>query len=105
MEHVQKVREAAALLVKRHGQKAPEVARRWSIDLTERKDQEAAAVCSEIAEAASKLLTEGTTASKAKEPTLTDVLDGAVTGAMLRADRVKRRDVEKLMKKVKRCRK
>ena len=47
MDHEQKVRAAAALLVKRHGQKAPEVAQRWSRELMERKDPEAAAVCLE----------------------------------------------------------
>jgi len=57
MDHEQKVRAAAALLVKRHGQKAPEVAQRWSRELMERKDPEAAAVCLEIASAANELLT------------------------------------------------
>jgi hypothetical protein len=59
MKHAEKVREAAALLVRRHGEKAPEVVRHWSRDLAERNDPEAAAVCLEIAEAASKLLTKG----------------------------------------------
>jgi hypothetical protein len=89
----------------RHGPKAPDVAEGWSRDLTECKDPEAAAVCLEIAEAASELPTERTTASGAREPALTEILSGAVTGAMVRADRVKRRDVEKLMKKTKRRRK
>jgi hypothetical protein len=100
MGRVQKVRAAAALLVKRHGQQAPEVARHWSRDLTERKDPEAAAVCLEIAEAASELLAKGT--KGVRESTLTHILSGAVTGAMMGADHVQRRDVERLMKKAKR---
>ena len=103
MEHAHKVLAAAALLVKRHSEKAPEVARRWSRDLTERNDPEAAAVCLEIAEAASELLTKGT--SGVREPPLRDILSGVVTGAMMRADHVQRRDVEKIMKKAKRRRK
>ena len=103
MEHVHKVLAAAALLVKRHSEKAPEVARRWSRDLTERNDPEAAAVCLEIAEAASELLAKGT--SGVREPALKDILSGVVTGAMMRADHVQRRDVEKIMKKAKRRRK
>jgi len=103
MEHAQKVRAAAALLVKRHSQKAPEVAREWSRDLTERNDPEAAAVCLAIAESASKLLAKGT--SGPREPALKDILSGVVTEAMMRADHVQRRDVEKIMKKAKRRRK
>ena len=102
-QHTQKVRAAAALLVGRHGQKAPEVARRWSRDLTERQDPEAAALCLEIANAANAII-EGIAASTVPEPALTDVLSGAVTGQMMRADRVQRRDVEQIMKKAKRRR-
>jgi hypothetical protein len=40
-----------------------------------------------------------------REPPLRDILSGVVTGAMMRADHVQRRDVEKLMKKAKRRRK
>ena len=100
MEHRQKIRAAAAQLLERYGQKAPEVARRWARALTKRRDPEAAEMCLEIADAANKLLT----ASAAHEPGLTDVLSGAVTGQMMRADQVERRDVEKLMKNAKRRR-
>ncbi len=55
-------------------------------------------MCLEIADAAEKLLAGG------QEPTLDDVLSGAVTGEMMRADQVERRDVEHLMKKAKRRR-
>jgi hypothetical protein len=55
MKHDQKVRDAATLLLRRHGEKAPEVARRWSQALIEREDPEAAAVCLEP-EAANELL-------------------------------------------------
>jgi len=104
MEHDQKVWAAAALLLERHGEKAPEAARLWSRELALREDPEAAAVCLEVASAAKELLTEGSTASAAREPALTDILSGAVTGQMMRADRVKRRDVEQIMKKTKRRR-
>jgi hypothetical protein len=100
MEHHQKVLSAAALLVNRHGTQAPEIARKWAKDLTKRRDPEAAEICLEIADAAKKLLT----ASATKEPALVDVLSGAVTGQMMSADRVERRDVEKLMKNAKRRR-
>jgi hypothetical protein len=100
MEHHQKVLAAAGLILERHGQKAPEVARHWARELTKRRDAEAAKVCLQIADAANKLLTD----SAAREPALTDVLSGAVTGQMMRADRVERRDVEKLMKNAKRRR-
>jgi hypothetical protein len=100
MEHHQKVLAAALLLLDRHGQKAPEVARHWARELTKRRDAGAAKVCLQIADAANKLLTD----SAAHEPALADVLSGAVTGQMLRADRVERRDVEKLMTNVKRRR-
>jgi hypothetical protein len=95
MEH--RLFAAAALLLERHGQKAPEVARQWATELTKRQDAEAAELCLHVADAASKLLI----ASGAKEPTLADVLSGVVTGQMMRADRVERRDVEKLMKNAK----
>jgi hypothetical protein len=93
---------AAALLLKRHGQKAPEVAMKWSKDFTVRKDLEAAALCAEIADAASEIQTEAITPAAAREPALTEILSGAVTGEVMRADRVERRDVEKLMKETKR---
>jgi hypothetical protein len=54
----------------------------------------------EIAEATKKLLTAGA----AQEPTLDDVLNGAVTGQMMHADRVERRDVDRLVKKATRRR-
>jgi hypothetical protein len=101
MEHHQKVLAAAALLLNRHGQKAPEVARHWARELTKRRDAEAAEVCLQIADAANKLLTD----RAAHEPALPDILSGAVTGQMMRADHVQRRDVEKLMKNAKRRRK
>jgi hypothetical protein len=92
-----KILAAAALLLERHGQKAPDVALHWATELTKRQDAETAEVCLHVADAASKLLI----ASGAKEPTLADVLSGVVTGQMMRADRVERRDVEKLMKNAK----
>jgi hypothetical protein len=98
MEQDQKMRAAAALLLHRHGEKAPEVARHWARELTKRRDPEAAEVCMQIADAANKLLTD----CAPNEPALTDVLSGAVTGQMMRADRVERRDVEQLMKNAKR---
>jgi hypothetical protein len=104
-EHEQKIWAAAAILLKRHGQKAPEVARQWSRDFTAREDPEAASMSVEIADAANEILTEGITPSSAREPALTDILSGAVTGEMMRADRVERRDVERLMTKTKRRRK
>jgi len=103
MDHAKKVLAAAALLVKRHSQKAPEVARQWSRDLTERKDPEAAAVCLEIADAATELLAKGA-ASGVREPALSDILSGAVTRQVMRADHVKPSDVERLMTKAKRRR-
>lgn len=57
-------------------------------------------MCLEIVDAAEKLLS----ARAAQEPTLADVLSGAVTGQMMRADQVERRDVEHLMKKARRRR-
>ena len=54
----------------------------------------------EIVDAANKLLT----ASAVREPKLADVMSGAVTGQMMRADRVEQRDVERLMKRAKRRR-
>ena len=100
MEHDQKVWSTAALLLERYGQNASEVARGWSRDLTERQEPEAAARCLEIVDAANKLLT----ASAVREPKLADVMSGAVTGQMMRADRVEQRDVERLMKRAKRRR-
>jgi hypothetical protein len=100
MEHDQKVWSTAALLLERYGQNASEVARGWSRDLTERQEPEAAARCLEIVDATNKLLT----ASAVREPKLADVMSGAVTGQMMRADRVERRDVERLMKRAKRRR-
>ena len=88
------------LLLDRHGQKAPEVARHWARELTKRRDPEAAEACMQIADVANKLLTD----SAANEPALNDVLSGAVTGQMMRADRVERHDVEKLMTNAKRRR-
>jgi hypothetical protein len=105
MEHDQKVWAAAALLLKRHGMEAPAVAKQWSEDLAKRDDPDAAAKCLEIADAANEILTEGITASAAREPALTDILGGAVTAAVMRADQVRRRDVERLMKKAKQRRK
>jgi hypothetical protein len=67
-----------------------------------RKDAEAAAVCLEIADAARELLTTITTARAMPEPALADILSGAVTGEMMRADLVERRHVEQLMKNAKR---
>ncbi len=95
-----KISTAAALLLDRHGHTAPEVARQWARGLTERRDPEAAAMCLEIADVAENLLA----ARAAQEPTLDDVLNGAVTCQMMRADQVERRDVEHLMKKAKRRR-
>jgi hypothetical protein len=100
MKHDVKVSTAAALLVERDGQAAPAVARQRARELKERRDPEAAAMWLEIAEATKKLLA----ARAAQEPTLADVLNGAVTGQMMRADRVERRDVEHLVKKAKRRR-
>jgi hypothetical protein len=100
VEHHEKVLGAAALLVKRHGKKAPEVARQRAKELTKRRDTQAADVCLQIAGAANELLTD----SAARDPALADVLSGAVTGQMMRADQVERRDVEKLMKNAKRRR-
>jgi hypothetical protein len=102
MEHAKKVK-AAALLVKWHSLEAPEVAREWSRALTEREDPEAAAVCLEIAGAATELLAKGA-AREVQEPGLSDILSGAVTRKVMRADRVKQRDVEQLMAKAKRRR-
>jgi hypothetical protein len=90
-------RFAVLLDLERHGQKAPDVALHWATELTKRQDAETAEVCLHVADAASKLLI----ASGAKEPTLADVLSGVVSGQMMRADRVERRDVEKLMKNAK----
>ena len=98
--HDQKVWSTAALLLERYGQNASEVARGWSKDLPERQEPEAAARCLEIVDAANKLLT----ASAVREPKLADVMSGAVTGQMMRADRVEQRDVERLMKRAKRRR-
>ena len=95
-----KILAAAALLLERHGRKAPDVALHWATELTKRQDAETVEVCLQIADAANKLLI----ASAAEEPTLADVLGGAVTGQMMRADQVERRDVEKLMKNAKRRR-
>jgi hypothetical protein len=97
MEHDQKVWATATLLLERYGQNAPEVAGGWSRDLTERKEPDAAARCLKIVDAARKLLT----ANAAREPKLVDLLSGAVTGQMMRADRVEQRDVETLMKNAK----
>jgi hypothetical protein len=98
MEHVQKIRAAAVLLLDRHGQRAP--ARYWARELVKRRDPETAEVCMQIADAANNLLTH----SPANEPAPTDVLilSAAVTGQMIRADRLERRGVEKLMTNVKR---
>jgi hypothetical protein len=52
----------------------------------------------QIAGAAKRLLTD----SAAHEPASADVLSGAVTGQMVRADGVERSDVERLMKNAKR---
>jgi hypothetical protein len=97
MEHDQKVWATATLLLERYGQNAPEVAWGWSRELTERKEPDAAVRCLKIVDAARKLLT----ANAAREPKLVDLLSGAVTGQMMRADRVEQRDVEKLMKNAK----
>jgi len=72
----------------------------WAKGLTERRDPEAAAMCLEIADAAEQLLA----ASEVHEATLDDVLNGAVTGQMMHADRVERGDVERLMTKATRRR-
>jgi hypothetical protein len=100
MKYDEKVWATASLLLERYGQNASEVARGWSRDLAERQEPAAATRCLEIVDAATKLLT----ASTAREPKLADVLSGAVTGQMMRADRVQRRDVERLIKKAKRRR-
>jgi hypothetical protein len=56
MEHDRTVWVAAAEFVKRHGPQAPELAQEWSQALADREETEAAAMCSEIADAASELL-------------------------------------------------
>jgi cobalamin-dependent methionine synthase I len=56
MEHDRTVWVAAAEFVKRHGVQAPELAQEWSQALADREETDAAAMCSEIAEAASELL-------------------------------------------------
>ena len=71
----------------------------------EREDPEAAAKCLEIADAANEILAKGITPAAAQEPALADILSGAVTGEVMRADGVQRRDVERLMTKTKRRRK
>jgi hypothetical protein len=68
--------------------------------LTERNDPEAAAVCLEIADAVTELLTKGA-ASEVREPALSDILSGAVTREVMRADHVKPSDVKRLMTKAK----
>jgi hypothetical protein len=82
MEHDQKVWATAALLLEQYGRNAPEGARGWSRDLTKREDPKAAAPCLAIVDAANKLLT----SSAARAPKLADVMSGAVSAQMMRAD-------------------
>jgi hypothetical protein len=98
MEHDEKIWATAGLLLERYGRKAPHVARGWSKDLAKRHEAAAAARCLEIVDAAKKLVA----LSAAREPRLAEVMSGAVTGQMMRADRVERGEVERLMNKVKR---
>jgi hypothetical protein len=100
MDHDQNVWATARLLLERYGRNAPEVARGWSRDLTQRQEPEGAARCMEIVDATKRLLT----ATAALEPKLADVLRGAVTGQMMRADRVEPDDVERLVNKTTRRR-
>jgi hypothetical protein len=93
MDHDLKVWATATLLLERYGQNAPEVAQQWSRELTERHEPEAAARCLEIVDAANNLLAR----SASREPKLATVLTGAVSRRMMRADRIERRDVGKLM--------
>ena len=58
MERDPKVWDTATLLLERYGRNAPEIARGWSRELTERQEPEAAARCLEIAEVVNKMLTE-----------------------------------------------
>jgi hypothetical protein len=58
MEHDRTVWVAAAEFVKRHGAQAPQLAQEWSQALADRKETEAAAMCLEIADAASELLSD-----------------------------------------------
>jgi hypothetical protein len=53
-----KVLDTATFLLERYGRNAPEVARGWSRELTERREPEAAARCLEIAGTATKMLAE-----------------------------------------------
>jgi hypothetical protein len=104
MEDAKKVLAAAVVFVERHGEQAPEIARQWAKDLIEREDPAAAAVCLEIAGAATALLVKGAGCQAPEPPKLPDILSGAVTKEVMRADRVKPTDVERLMKKAKRHR-
>lgn len=93
-ERDRKILAGAAALLKRTTTVARRRARIWA----DRCDPRAAARWTEIADAAELLLAK-IRETTVREPTLSDILSGSVTRQTMRADQVKRRDVERLVKR------
>ena len=99
MERSAKILTGATLLARKYGKTAPVIARRRARQSSRRRDHAAVSAWLAIADAATALLRrQGCRAS------LSDVLEGAVTQQMMKADQVSRGDVERLMQQKKRRR-
>jgi hypothetical protein len=95
-----KILGTARRIVAKYGKAAPAMARRRARQASQRRDDAAASAWEGIAFAADGILTP----LSDDRASLSDVLDGAVTGEMMKAYGVDREHVEQLMRQTKeRC--
>jgi hypothetical protein len=101
MERATKIRTAAKVLLAKYGKAAPHVARIRALRSARNRDNVAAGTWNAIARSARSMVSRPRLKDHA---TLSEVLDGAVTGQVMTADQVNREDVERLMVETKRRR-
>jgi len=92
-----KIIGTARLIVTKYGKAGPSIARRRARQAARRRDEATASAWTAIARAADVVL-EPPPDDRAS---LSDVLDGAVTGRVMKADGVDREQVEQLMRETK----
>jgi hypothetical protein len=101
MERATKIRLAAKVLLARYGKDAPRIARFRALKSARDRDNVSAGTWNAIARSARSMVSRSAIEDRA---TLSDVMNGVVTGQMMAADQVSREDVERLIAEAKRRR-
>ena len=101
MERATEIRVAAKVLLAKYGKAAPSVARIRALKSAMNRDNVSAGTWNAIARSARSMVSRSAIEDRA---TLSDVMNGVVTGQVMAADHVNREDVERLIAETKRRR-